>query len=425
MRPAVNRERRGRPVVWGLVGQSLSSATNFALSVMAGRTLGPSGLGRILIGFAAYLIVLGLHRALLIEPLVASSSARGAGDRRLSASRALTISTSFAFTSMALVAGAGVVVGGVTGSGLLLVAPWLVPCLVQDLCRWILFRDERPVAAVTSDGAWLLVMVVTVPFAWLIGSDWAVMAAWGVGALGGTIVGLAQLSTPPSRMSAAWRWWRDEAWPFGRWVAGATALGTLLGNAMTFMVSALLGTGALGGLRAAETMFAPLTLIIPALALPGLPALARAVERGAQRRLAWRYSGLAFAGVTAYTAVMLLGGARLLTFVFGTGFTRFSDLVWPIGASQIFLAAGVGASLMLRARQRGPAILVSRVTGSGLALALGAALAHPFGVVGVAWANAAGTFTTSTIQIGTSGALRVEDAPEETVGPVASQTPSA
>lgn len=421
----VSRAHRGRPVLWGFGGQSLSSATNFALSVLAGRALGPSGLGHILIGFATYLIVLGLQQALLVEPLVASTSSRSAADRRLSTSRALTFSAGFAASSLVVVAVAGLAIGGVTGSGLLLVAPWLVPCLLQDLCRWILFRDERPVAAAMSDGTWLLVMAVAMPFAWMIGTDWAVMGAWGVGALAGTILGLTQLSTHPSAPRSAWSWWRHEAWPFGRWVAGAAVLSNIVGNAMIFMVSALLGTAALGGLRAAQTMFAPLTLIIPALALPGLPALARAPELGAQRRLAWRYSGLALAGVSVYMAGMLLGGAQLLTVVFGTSFAGYSDLIWPIGVAQLFLAAGVGASLMLRARQRGPALLVSRATGPALALALAAAVAHPFGIVGVAWAVAAGTFITSLLQIVASGAVRGDEDRGRTIESVVPGTASS
>jgi O-antigen/teichoic acid export membrane protein len=401
----MSRRRRGWAISWGFAGQSLSSATNLALAVVAGRALGASGLGRVVVGFSAYMIVLGLHRALLVEPLVAATSARSAADRRSSTSRALTVSLTLGLASTVIVAAAGFAIDGPTGSGLLLVTPWLVPCLLQDLCRWILFRDERPAAGAMNDGAWLAVMAITVPLAWTIHTDWAVMAAWGVGALAATILGLAQLSTPVSGPTAAWWWWRDDAWPFGRWVAGATVLGNLLGNARTFLVATLLSTTALGGLRAAETLFAPLTLVIPALALPGLPAMARTAELGSMRRLAWRYSGLALAGVAAYMTAMVVGGTDLLAFVFGASFAGFSDLAWPIGIAQVLLAAGVGASLMLRARQRGPALLVSRVTGSGMALVLAALFAIPFGVIGVAWAGTIGTGVTSTMQIWTSGAI--------------------
>ena len=398
-------QRRGWAVPWGFAGQTLSSATNLALAVIAGRALGPSGLGRVAVGFSAYMIVLALHRALLVEPLVAATSARSAADRRSSASRALTVSLSLGLASSVIVAAGGIAVDGPTGSGLLLVAPWLTPCLLQDLCRWILFRDERPAAGAMNDGTWLAVMAIAVPLAWTTDTDWAVMASWGLGALAAAILGLAQLSTPLTGPTAAWWWWRADAWPFGRWVAGATVLGNLLGNARTFIVAALLSTRALGGLRAAETLFAPLTLVIPALALPGLPAMARTSELGSMRRLAWRYSALALTGVATYMTVMVVGGADLLTFVFGSSFAGFGDLAWPIGTAQVLLAAGVGASLMLRARQRGPALLVSRVTGSGLALVLAAVLAYPLGLAGVAWAGTIGTGATSLIQIWTSGAI--------------------
>ena len=402
MGPRENAARGWTPVVWGFAGQAFSSATNLALSVLAGRALGPSGLGRVFLGFTAYLVVLGLHRALLVEPLIASTSARDPMDKHVSAMRALTVSASFAIISSAIIGCAGLWLGGATGRGLLLVVPWLLPCLVQDLWRWILFRDDRPAAGALNDGTWLITMAIVVPITWAIRSDWAVISAWGVGAFAGAVLGFLQLSVRPSHPWSAWRWWRAQAWPFGRWVAGAVVLSNVLGNATVFVVSALIGAAALGGLRAAEAVFAPLTLVIPALALPGLPALARAPEPHLQRRLAWRYSGLALVAVIGYASVMLLGGTRILPLVFGSEFRGFSHLLGPIGAAQLFTAAGLGVSLMLRARQRGAALLVSRVIGGGLALALTAAVARPLGIAAVAWAAAAGACVTTLVQWATA-----------------------
>ena len=71
-----------RNLSWGMVDQLFSSATNFGLSLLAGRLLGPSGLGVVLIGYFAYLACLSLLRALVSDPLVAlaaplSTAARG------------------------------------------------------------------------------------------------------------------------------------------------------------------------------------------------------------------------------------------------------------------------------------------------------------------------------------------------------------
>ena len=76
--PAQLPPRRGLKSVfaWGLLDQLLRSATNFGLSLFAGRLLGVSGLGVIAIGFSAYLIVLSFHRALVSEPLIIVSSVR-------------------------------------------------------------------------------------------------------------------------------------------------------------------------------------------------------------------------------------------------------------------------------------------------------------------------------------------------------------
>src|SRR3954447_4115873 len=79
------------PFGYGLLAQTFSAATNFGLVVIAGHVLGASGLGTLLIGFAAYVLLLGFLRALLTEPLLASSSGRDLAEKVLSARAALTL----------------------------------------------------------------------------------------------------------------------------------------------------------------------------------------------------------------------------------------------------------------------------------------------------------------------------------------------
>src|SRR5450755_2736877 len=61
---------RSSSFAWGLTDQALSSATTLLFTLIAARSLGPSGLGTVTLGFAAYLSVLGVHRALVIDPLL-------------------------------------------------------------------------------------------------------------------------------------------------------------------------------------------------------------------------------------------------------------------------------------------------------------------------------------------------------------------
>ena len=132
--------RGSRTFAWGFVAQSLSSATSLSLTLMSGRLLGPTGLGVIFVGFSSYLVVLGLLRALVVDPMIAISSGQGSAER-LRVDR-------FAFTVVGLIACAGTAILLVIGSsgstdlvrGLFLFGPWIVPALIEDFLRSLLFQ---------------------------------------------------------------------------------------------------------------------------------------------------------------------------------------------------------------------------------------------------------------------------------------------
>lgn len=382
-----------RGLGWGLVDQCLSSATNFALFLLAGRALGPSGLGVVLIGFSAYLVALGLQRALVSDPLVSLTSAVGMQDRAAPTRSSLTGVLMLASTASVLTAGAGLVVPGDIGRGLLLFAPWLVPALVQDFWRTMLFRDNRASAATLNDALWLVAMVAVFVGAWLLRTDWAVVACWGSGATAGAAFGFVQMRSRPESTQRAWVWWRTKAWPFGRWLGVNGILYSFSSYLTIIVLAAMLGTSALGGLRAVESTFAPLSLIAPAIALPGLPAIARELSKSpaAARALALRFGLVASAVIVTYVLVLGLGGRRLIPMLFGASFAPYTGLVWPIGAGQALAASAIGFVLLLKAERRGGAILIAGAVTSAASLGLASALAWFGGVSGAAWGLAGGS----------------------------------
>lgn len=402
-------ERHRRSIAWGFVDQGFSSATNFGLSLLAGRLLGPPGLGKVFIGFSAYLLTLGLVRRLLTEPLVAASAAGDEAQLGRTAGHGLTMALIAGGAAAIGVASVGLIAPGFVGSGLRLIAPWIFPALVQDYLRSQLFRDRRAAAAAVNDGAWLVVMGLAVPVAWHLRTGWALVAAWGIGALAAAALGVLQTRVRPSAPAKAWRWWSRQAWPFGRWNAGAGIVADVTANASAFVISAILGAAALGGIRAAQSVFAPLTLIIPGIALPGLPAMARvlATDPHRARRLAFGLSGLALLAASSYVTFMIVGGWRLLPLLFGTDFDRFRGLIWPIAAAQTSLATGMGFVLLIKAQRRGRSLLLVRVAGATIALAAISLLASLFGVQGAAWGGAIGS-AASTVALVTS-AFRSQD----------------
>jgi O-antigen/teichoic acid export membrane protein len=170
-------------------------------------------------------------------------------------------------------------------------------------------------------------------------------------------------------------------------------------SATVFLLNGLLGAKALGGLRAAQTLFAPLTLILPAVSLPGLPAIARtlAVSRRAAIVLATRLSGLVATLAALYVAAMIILGGRLIPYVFGATFDAFTNLAVPIGAWQLAGALGVGFGLFLTAQQRGRDLLVIVVTGAVTSTVFVSFLAWTTGVIGAAWGFAIGALVATVL----------------------------
>ncbi len=103
---------------WGLLDQVASSGTNFGLSLFGGRLLGASGLGVIAIGFSAYLIVLGLQRALLSEPLIIVSSVQEYEVRRKGTRSSISATVGFGVAAACVVGLLGLWIGGDVGKGL-------------------------------------------------------------------------------------------------------------------------------------------------------------------------------------------------------------------------------------------------------------------------------------------------------------------
>ena len=75
----------------GLAVQAFASATNLTLSILAGHAAGPSGLGVVYAGFAAYAATFGLQRAFVTTPLIASTSTGESDQTNHATSAALTL----------------------------------------------------------------------------------------------------------------------------------------------------------------------------------------------------------------------------------------------------------------------------------------------------------------------------------------------
>jgi O-antigen/teichoic acid export membrane protein len=395
--PAATR----RVFAWSFVAQACSSGTNFLLVVIAGRFLGPGGLGVVVVGFAGYQLVAGLQRALVTQPIVAHAAPLPDDDRRQLAQSGLTIVAGSGGVATLLVVVIGLGLGGNVGRGLLIFAPWLIAALLQEFWKTILFQEGRGAAGAASDCVRLAVIALSIPVVLTWKHDYVVVAGWGVSAAAGLTVAITRFPGRPEPVGAATAAWHERAWGLGRWLGAREVVWQSLAYATVLSLAVILGATGLGGLRSAQALFSPFSLVAAALVLPALPALSRAAAASSGRALAlaFRIGAGAVAFGLAYMAAMAVVGPWLLVHLFGRSFSPFSGLVWPMAAGQAFAAAGVSFTLLLSAEKRGLASFVAGVAASTASIAFATGLALAYGVTGAAWGMATGSGVGSTTVI--------------------------
>ena len=420
-------------VLWGLVDQGCSSATNFGLTVVAARSLGPEGLGAVYVGFTAYLVALGLQSALIRDPLVVASAALASQERQRATRAATTATLALATGSASVTAMVGLVLPPGLGRGLVLFAPWIVPALLHDLFRTTLFRDQRGAHGARNAVGWLAVMTATLALAWNLRSGWAVVGSWGLGATTGAALGLAATRAWPERPGAAWRWWHERAWPLGRWLGAESVLAGAHAQVTTLLLAGVLGVAELGGLRAAQSLFAFMTLVGPALAMAGLPAITRTLQQSvaAARSLAMRMSAVALIFVAAYLVAVGSFRGEVMGLVFGREFWSFADLVIPVGVAQLLAGASIGFTMFLKACSEGRTLFWMNVAHAACTFVFAVSLALYAGVQGAAWgftlatAVGAGIAIFSAFRLATVRARPIPEAEMTAVRPSSARRPAA
>ncbi len=206
------RGATGRDFAWGFASQGASSATNLGLSILAGRLLGPTALGSIFVGLSYYLLAMGFQRSLISDPLRVGTSSLDEDARRAATDHAFTLVVLGSIAATVLLIALSIALPGNVGHGLALFVPWLVPALVQDFWRSVLFRDRRGAAGALNDGLWLAGMAVTLPLVLIVRTEWVVVANWGVGALVAAITGFFQCRVRWADIKSSARWWKARAW---------------------------------------------------------------------------------------------------------------------------------------------------------------------------------------------------------------------
>ncbi len=372
-----------KAAVFSLMGQTASSATTLAFVLVAGRSQDAAFLGKITIGLTVAFALLGLQRAALVEPFIVFRVTNVAD----AGAAAATWSTTFSLaTGGILLLGAALPSGAsiallTAGLGAFSIVPF-------DAVKSRLYQTNKPKRASMAD---LVALGSTVGFllsAWAIHVACLLPVAWSLGTAVGLLAAFRWVDLRPQmRLSWAFSWWRTTLLPFSRWLVLDSVLLNVGAILFVLIVSTSLSSAAVGGLRAVQTLFAPLTLIAPALVQVALPAAsAVAVSAGRYATKIALYAALAGVAMTGIYLLLISLVPSLLINLFGASYGSYETVIVPIALGQLVAAVGLAPYLLLRVARAGESIAVCRIGGTAVTLALAAILTNRYDVDGAAWA---------------------------------------
>jgi hypothetical protein len=380
---------------WGIADQALSSVLNLVVGLLIARAVSASGFGTFALALSTYLLVVGLCRALVAEPMLIRASDRSAAEWRLAARAATGASLVVGAFCGSISIATGALAGGQLGAAFVALGLVLPVLLLQDMWRYAFFAAGRGRQALITDFAYVAVLLpslgaLSAGHVRTIG--WFVVT-WGLAALPATVVGGAFARTVPDlRAAPGWiRSQKDLALPFaGEFVAVSA------GELALFGIGGLVGLRAVGALRGGQILLGPVRVLLLGVRLVAIPEGVHTLRRSESEltRMCVSLSALLVTAAFAWAGALLLMPDRLGEAVLGPTWSQANATLLPLGLALAGTCAMTGAFVGLRALEAAKRSLRSRlalvpfVIGGGLAgAALGGAPGAAWGTAAVVWSS--------------------------------------
>ncbi|MGE3795538.1 MAG: hypothetical protein AB7I38_16665 [Dehalococcoidia bacterium] len=386
----VRKNGGGLRTAFTLTDQLVSSASNFALGVLVARTGGPDALGAFSIAFLAWLAIMGANRALVAEPMIIAGRPEGAEsdpDRGLPS--ALLVG-GLAAAALVLIGG-GLHAFGVPQTALLALAPWIPSLLAQDYFRWMAFRLQRPQQALISDVVFIAVQAAVTWGLFMFGqlNVGALIAAWGIGATAGAVVGFA-ICGERKRVLRNGAVHLRELWCRSRWLLAEFATSFVATQGYLILLPILLSTSEFGLYRAGASLITPVALLFTVALNVGLPESVRRLRADGPpgvRAHAARLTTVVVAVTIGYCGIIALIAPALLPFVYGDEFAEADIITLLTAISYAISSSYVGYCIALKAVGELQHLWTLRVLSAAASIVSTVLLAKSFGLVGAGYAS--------------------------------------
>jgi O-antigen/teichoic acid export membrane protein len=348
--------------------------------------------GRVSMTYALLIVCVTLVQALVGETLLVSLPALQPSNRESSVRAASGLALSIA-TSLAVVGAAILMDMGGQWQPSVALAVSLPAVVLCDTARLSALSDGRARLAFLGDTVWLVLQFVLGYVLVRLGTSTASAGLWGWGlaAYGGAIVFMMVLRLKPEFRKAPGWFAANRNMSLGNLLESiAMSASSQLTTVLVGMVS---GPASAGGLRAAQTVFGPSSVLIQALRVVGISETRRRTLRKGSLALmsVAVVAGAGCAVTLAYFGILVLLPHSAGKAVFGATWTYAAPLLIAFGAQKVFVGLATGSSVGLRAAHEVRLSLVSRLALAVLTLVGGVAGAALAGAPGCAWGLALGT----------------------------------
>ena len=381
---------------WGgpaIVDQVLSSGTQLLLVVLVARSAPAAVFGAVSVAVLVHGFLLGSVRALVAD-VVLIRCRRAGSDTDHEARLGLFLAIAFGIAGGALVAIAGLVVGGEVGRFLLLFAGAVPFVHGQEVLRSVAYGERRLADAVVLDGVWMAVQVlVTVALLLVDGASARLLVlAWALGAGASLLSGCVRRRLRPSGRGA--RSWISADRKRGLGFLGDFTISTGVIQASFLVLGATLPLAQFGTFRLAFVSVSPLANVMAGVRSLTLARLAEVDQDRARAASLARRAAIVFATfATTYGLVLGLLPAAAGVAVFGSTWRAARHLVAFVALGEVFRMGTLPAIDLLKV-VASPGLLVrTRIVTSCLlvgGILVGGATAGARGaVVGTAVALAA------------------------------------
>lgn len=276
MRKSMMLRRSG----WGLADQAVSSLGNTLMMLLVARATEVADFGAFSLAFSAYMLMVGVSRSVISDPLTVRHAASPSGKPLEEAIRAaIGVGCIFGVIGAVIIGLAGGFFGGRSGATLVSLA-WVLPgLLVQDVWRLAFFTSARPGRAALNDTLWVILQLVSIALLMVRGrpSGGELILVWGIAGNVAALFGCFQARLKPRLASP--RLWLNKHKDLIPSFAIENLAGSGAQQGLVYAVAAIAGLPAVAALRAAEVLLGPLNTLYATARIVLLPEAVRMAQK--------------------------------------------------------------------------------------------------------------------------------------------------